>query len=420
MKKSSILLLVLFIIACSTPRNTGYKPESKTYKKEPNAIHPEFSIHHLNDTLSELNYKIRSKELLYTRPDGINFYSNVLISFRLSSSYDSKEFSDSASVRLVDQNNDGADKFLIGRIQFHARTLKNYYLRVTVSDLNRNTEFTKVVVVQKDNDINKQNFIVQSKLTNAPLFNNVVKTNEEIAILYKEKISVKLFVRYYNRDFALALPPFSETEIKPFHYQPDSTFAIQLVDGKADFMASKRGFYHFQLDTTKRDGLTVFNFSDTYPEVKKVEELIPPLRYITSKDEFNELTSAENKKAAIDKFWLNCTGNADRAKELIRKFYTRMQDANTNFTSYEEGWKTDRGMIFLIQGPPNVIYRDGTRESWIYGEENSVNSVVYLFSKVSNPFTDNDFELERSQIFKQFWYTSVDAWRQGRVYLQNN
>jgi hypothetical protein len=49
-----------------------------------------------------------------------------------------------------------------------------------------------------------------------------------------------------------------------------------------------------------------------------------------------------------------------------------------------------------------------------------VNSVVYLFSKVSNPFTDNDFELERSQIFKQFWYTSVDAWRQGRVYLQNN
>src|SRR4051812_3086517 len=103
MKKGSILLLVIFIIACSTPRNTGYKPESKTYKKEANTIHPEFSIHHLNDTLSELNYKIKSKELLYTRPDGINFYSNVLISFRLSSSYDPREFSDSASVRLVDQ-----------------------------------------------------------------------------------------------------------------------------------------------------------------------------------------------------------------------------------------------------------------------------------------------------------------------------
>jgi GWxTD domain-containing protein len=420
MKKSSILLLVVFIIACSTPRNTGYKPESKTYKKEANTIHPEFTIRHLNDTLSELNYKIKSKELLYTRPDGINFYSNVLISFRLSSSYESKDFSDSASVRLVDQNNDGIDKFLIGKIQFRARTLKNYFLRVTVSDLNRNTEFTKVVAVQKDNDLNKQNFTVQSKVTNAPLFSNVIKTDEEIAIIYKERISVKLFVRYYNRDFAIALPPFSETEIKPFQYQPDSTFAVQLVDGKTDFMAPQKGFYHFQLDTTKRDGLTLFNFSDTYPDVKKVDELIPPLRFITSKDEFNELLTAENKKAAIDKFWLSCTGNAERAKELIKKFYNRMQEANANFTSYEEGWKTDRGMIYLIQGPPNVIYRNGTSENWIYGEENSVNSVVYLFSKVSNPFTDNDFELERSPIFKQFWYTSVDAWRQGRVYLQNN
>ncbi len=420
MKKSSILLLIVFIIACSTPRNTGYKPESKTYKKEANTIHPEFIVYHLNDTLSELNFKIRSKELLYTRPDGINFYSNVLISFRLAPSYDSKEFSDSASVRLVDQNNDAADKFLMGKIQFRARTLKNYYLRVTVSDLNRNTEFTKVVIVQKDNDLNKQNFIVQSKATNNLLFTNVIKTNEEVAILYKEKISVKLFVRYYNRDFALALPPFSETEVKPFQYQPDSTFSIQLQSGKVDFRAEKKGFYHFQLDTTKRDGLTLFNFTETYPEVKKVDELIPPLRFITSKDEFNELTISENKKAAIDKFWLSCTGNSERAKELIKKFYNRMQDANANFTSYVEGWKTDRGMIYLIQGPPNVIYRDGTRESWIYGEENSVNSVVYSFSKVSNPFTDNDFELERSSIFKQFWYTSVDAWRQGRVYMQNN
>lgn len=133
-----------------------------------------------------------------------------------------------------------------------------------------------------------------------------------------------------------------------------------------------------------------------------------------------ELITSENKKVAIDKFWLGCSNSSERSKELIRKFYTRVKEANSNFSSYVEGWKTDRGMIYLIQGPPNIIYRDGTRENWIYGEENSVNSVTYLFSKVSNPFTDNDYELERSPSFKQLWFASVDSWRSGRVYLQNN
>lgn len=420
MRKHTLLFVLITLIACSTPRNTGYKPESKTYKQEPNAIHAEFTVNHVNDTISELNFKIKSKELLYTRPDGINFYSNVVISYRLSSTYDSRDFIDSASVRLVDLNNDGTDKFLIGKVKIRARTLKNYFLRATVTDFNRNTDFTKVLFVQKDNDINRQNFVVLSKQSNLPLFTNVVKSNDEVSIIYKDKISVKLFVRYYKRDFALALPPFSEAEVKPFQYQADSTFSVQLSNGRLDFTAAQKGFYHFQLDTAKRDGLTLFNFSETFPEVKKVDELIPPLRFLTTKNEFFDLSSNENKKTAIDKFWLGCSNSTERSKELIRKFYTRVKEANSNFTSYVEGWKTDRGMIYLIQGPPNIIYRDGTRENWIYGEENSVNSVTYLFSKVSNPFTDNDYELERSPSFKQLWFASVDSWRSGRVYLQNN
>jgi hypothetical protein len=38
---------------------------------------------------------------------------------------------------------------------------------------------------------------------------------------------------------------------------------------------------------------------------------------------------------------------------------------------------------------------------------------------VNNPFTDNDYALERSGAYKQNWYTAVDIWRQGRAYLQD-
>ncbi|MCE9540005.1 MAG: GWxTD domain-containing protein, partial [Bacteroidetes bacterium] len=97
----------------------------------------------------------------------------------------------------------------------------------------------------------------------------------------------------------------------------------------------------------------------------------------------------------------------------------RVQDANLYFTSYLEGWKTDRGMIYLIYGSPNVTYKTANSETWIYGEENNINSLSYTFSKTNNPFTNNDFTLDRSVVYKQSWYTAVDIWRQGRTYLQD-
>ena len=416
----SYTFVFLLIVACGTPRKTSSKKQTNSYKHETNKLHPQFAVFHVSDSISELHFRISSKELLYTRPDGINFSSNVLISYRLLPSFDSKIIDDSASVRLVDENNDNSDKFLIGKLDIKAIAPHSYCLRITVADLNRNIEASSVILIGKENDLNRQNFLIKSKANDVPLFRNYIKTGEDLTINYKAKLGVNLYVRYYNRDFPLAAPPFSVANTAPFQYKSDSTFVIQLSsNGTVDFKATKKGFYHFQLDTTIRDGVTLFNFSDGFPEVRKPEDMISPLRFITSRDEFQELITSTSKKASIEKFWLNCAGNQERAKEIIRKFYNRMQDANTYFSSYLEGWKTDRGMIYLIYGAPNTIYRTANSETWVYGEENNINSLTYSFSKVNNPFTDNDFTLERSVVYKQSWYTAVDIWRQGRAYLQD-
>jgi GWxTD domain-containing protein len=421
MKKYFLYLLVVAIaIACGTPKKTTSSAPSTTYKKDANSIHPQFVVFNTSDSISELHFKIASKELLYTRPDGINFSSNVLISFRMYSSYDSKVIIDSGSVRLVDRNNGLEDKFLIGKMNVHAISPHSYFVRLKVIDLNRNNEVTAVANIEKDNDLNRQNFLIKSAETDAPIFRSYVKLGEEVTINYKAKIAVNLYVRYYNREFPLASPPFSLTEPKPFQYRPDSVFVLPMsADGSAKFAATKKGFYHIQLDTTRRDGITLFNFIDAFPDIRKADDMILPLRFITSKQEYEELTTSASKKIAVDKFWMDCTGNQDRAKEIIRKFYNRVQDANSYFTSYLEGWKTDRGMIYLIYGAPNVIYRTANSETWTYGEEGNINSLNYTFSKVNNPFTDNDFALERSAAYKQSWYTAVDIWRQGRAYLQD-
>ena len=96
---------------------------------------------------------------------------------------------------------------------------------------------------------------------------------------------------------------------------------------------------------------------------------------------------------------------------MIQKFYGRVVDANVFFTSYHEGWKTDRGLIYLVYGPPKIVYRGDGIEEWLYGEKGNSNSIRFQFLKVVNPFTDNDYSLVKSPSYKEKWYNIVNTWR---------
>jgi GWxTD domain-containing protein len=217
----------------------------------------------------------------------------------------------------------------------------------------------------------------------------------------------------------LPSPPYSTSNLIPFEYGADSIFTLQLSEtDTTGFVFPKRGFYHVQSDTNTKEGLTIYRFEDNFPEVKKSSDLLQPLRYLTSKQEYDAMASYKNQKTAVDSFWVYAGGSHDRARELVKKFYNRVQNSNEYFSSYIEGWKTDRGLIYIIYGPPNVVYKSSGSESWVYGEENNFNSLTFSFVKVINPFTDNDYRLDRSQLFKTSWFNSVEMWRQGRVYAE--
>ena len=96
-----------------------------------------------------------------------------------------------------------------------------------------------------------------------------------------------------------------------------------------------------------------------------------------------------------------------------------MHESNKLFTSFQEGWKTDRGMIYIVFGAPNKVTKTKNGEIWTYGVSGNSASVVFSFLKIINPFTENDYYLERSESYKEPWYQAVDMWRQGRIYLDN-
>ena len=91
--------------------------------------------------------------------------------------------------------------------------------------------------------------------------------------------------------------------------------------------------------------------------MRSPDVMIEPLAYLASQDELDTLRFALKQKMALDDFWIKMGGNVDKARELIRIYYTRVLYSNFYFSSYKEGWRSERGMIYIIYGPPDKVYK---------------------------------------------------------------
>ncbi len=85
-----------------------------------------------------------------------------------------------------------------------------------------------------------------------------------------------------------------------------------------------------------------------------------PIRYIALKEEmvaFRKLETDSSRALFIEKFWARRDPTPDTmANEYRQLFWERVQQANENFLdSPKPGWKTDRGKVYILYGPPTEI-----------------------------------------------------------------
>jgi len=411
-------VVIMLLVSC-TSQKVNQKSTDRLYKKENNELIAKYAIYHINDSISQLFYDISNDFLLYKKTDtSTSFYSNVKLLLKVSSEDNLGLILDTTSVIILDKQTDAIVKYLKGDVLFKLKKGSSYYIDINVIDINKKTIYTHSEYSNKTSVETRQNF----SITNARdeiLFSSYYMPNEVVyakSVRNKEKLYE---VDYFKSNFRLALPPFSIEPMPHYSYKPDSVFRLYLKYEKLEITLPKNGFYHLKTNNETKEGVTFFVYESSFPKIKNTEQMIMATRYIMAKKEYDNCMMAEDKKAAIDKFWLDISGSNERAKELIRKYYGRVQEANKLFTSFQEGWKTDRGMIYLVFGAPNKVTKRKNGEVWTYGEIGNPNSIVFPFVKVINPFTDNDYFLERNEMFKAPWYQAVDMWRQGRIYLDN-
>ena len=310
---------------------------------------------------------------------------------------------------------ENAEKRFITQVLLKAERGKFYQLMITARDLVRNEENLTYLYVDKTSPFSEQNFLITETESGTPVFQPNVVGNTLFKLDCTERQYEQIFVSYYGRETPLPKPSFSTGHEREFLERPDSLWILPFRSGSS-YQLNYEGIYHFQLDTNRAEGLTLCNFGVSYPKVQEVRQLIEPLAYLTTTPEYDNLKKSANQKLAVDNFWIEKAGNLERARELIRVYYNRVFFANFYFTSFKPGWKTDRGMIFIIYGPPQSVKVLTNQEKWIYYKNNFTTTVTFTFDFQPSPFSLDNYVLQRSDSYDTYWRQAVDSWRKGNIF----
>jgi GWxTD domain-containing protein len=414
------LMLLVILMSCvvkqktvQTPLQSGlYKPGSKVN------LHPEFQVFHLNDSVSQLLVKLNPDELLFNQANPENKMEAVVKIFYqltdITKDPNNKSVADSLSVfKPIEKV--ATRKISVSTLLIKAQLGKTYMLKVLVVDVLQNIMQQSFVYVNKRNKFSAQNFKLLSRKNDAPVFRSNIKPDEAIRILYNQPNVAKIFIKYQKDNTVLPPPPFSVQVERGFVFKTDSIWSFN-YSSQRSYMFPYEGLYLVQTDTTQSEGLFFANFGSAYPKVSEAPLMIPPLEYLTTTDEFRNIQKGINKKLAVDNYWLNLTNNVDMARELIRIYYNRFYYANLYFTSYKEGWKTDRGMIYMIFGPPSFITKTPLSEIWEYHDRRKVNIFNITFLKSFSPFSENHYIMQRGDSYTTVWRDAVESWHSGKIF----
>jgi len=404
--------------SCHTnPSSVTHQNFSTQYQPEEKKLRPKYCLYNVTDSLTRLFFSVNSSDLLYVKNQGDDgFSAHILLSYVVHPIEYVKAIADSGHVVMSDAGAPGQSKLLAASVDMDILQNGKYFLEVTFRDLNKMTISYELLYLDHRGNNTRNNFLITQPQSETPLFKSYVDSTEQFSIRFFHPEIKKLFVRYYKNRSGPAAPPYSYDR-KPNNYFPDSTYWMDFTPMSV-FKLKKEGWYTFNTDTISlaTDGAMIARFDDGFPKITVAKQMVYPLRYLTMRDEYIAMDTAANVKKAVDKFWLNNTGSEERARTVIRDFYNRVEITNDLFSTQIEGWKTDRGMIYLAFGPPQNVYRNAFSETWIYGNTVGPGSLTLVFDHKENTFTDQEFVLARNEDYKVNWITAVDSWRQGHVY----
>lgn len=396
--------ILLFVCSCSGLFNSADLREQALAEQK---MQIEQRVYHYSADSSLLLFKVNTNELLYSRTSKENnFSARLLVEVKLIDPNQNKTiYLDS----LVYQDNElsNEEDLLVGRIPIPFESDKKLEIRTRYTDLNKRQE-----VILQGTSIKNSNALSDAVLlimpNGLPLISSVNQYVGTFTVTGNSNGNAKLY--YCNNDFPLPAPPFAGK-----NDLGNVRFEIKPLGDSITLNSENTGFYKITSDNNN-EAFTFLHRPNGYPKTSDFKELLEATAYFQTKDELDLYLNNSNPRLAFENFWLKLTGNKDKAKRSIQVYYDRLSDANKYFTQYTDGWKTDRGMLYIILGPPSRVFYQDNNEIWIYGRDNNVNNVSFNFEQKYSKEIGLFYELNRSNAYRQLWSIAVGTWRAGRVF----
>lgn len=283
------------------------------------------------------------------------------------------------------------------------------FLILRVYDVTTKKNYTYIINLEKSSSF----FITKTDLT-IPILENFSPKNSLIKIGKLEGLKSNFKFQFYTTKFPAALPPMANIKNNSLFNEADTTYSIS---NDTILPTTNEGLYSI-FEEGHENTVSFFKItSNRYPQLSNIDEIINASIYLFTKKEKDKLAKSTEQKKDYDSFWLENTNSSERAGKMISAYFTRVNESNTLFSTYKDGWKTDMGMIYIIFGPPNKVFRSNESILWIYEKTYELPSLQFNFYLKSKNLDSEYFELERNIKYQNTWFRTIDLWRKGRKNL---
>ncbi len=357
-------------------------------------------------SILEIYYSVSQQSLTYIQNEN-NFEAAALVQITISELPGNNVLYTNAykSPSIVsDTSKNNINQKLIGQVNYQLENGK-YKLSILGSDFYDSTKtdlFEQEIALDNSgtgkvmiSDIELSSSINKSDNTSSPFYKNTLEIIPNPSGLYGMNLNE---LHYYYEIYGLTENNISENYT--VSYSVNDLNNVNLIsssknfkrknDSKADFGkfivdSLDRGSYFFKvtvIDTLKKVNVStekkfyIFNdsripviTSDQNDYLKseysnkseaEIENDFEKMIYVMSdqdRDRFEDLTKLNDKRKFLFDFWKAKDINPNtQVLESKITYFKRVSEANKSYKeAYTEGWKTDRGRIYIIYGQPDDV-----------------------------------------------------------------
>ncbi len=377
-------------------------------------IHPTVFAKKNNLKDIDLYVTINDGELQYSKANAqLSNSASVRIYYKIMASYENTEIIDSSQTVIRFTKSDQPKNYSI-KLKLKPVENDKFVVQTTVTDINRGKMSIHFTEIDKNNPYSADNFMITA-----------LGENQPYTLPYAKPASA-LRIDYLNSKAAYAIangtrPLEPQITLSPYASDPaveDSSRFYNIDSTRLSFILQfkKPGLYGTTADSNFVHNMVIPCFNSDFPNINTPEEMIKPLAYLCTPEEYSQLISSKSKKLAVDEFWYRNSHDLKKAKEQIKRYYTRAIYANLYFSDYREGVLTDRGMLYTVLGPPKMLAINSDGEVWTYRDSRNGQNIKFVFRKQRSRLCGDKYVLRRSTEYKPYWDRAVSTWRKGNVF----